>query len=61
MLVAGRAPDDVTCANLHDRFALAFGPAAAGSNDEGLSQGMGVADRAPGSKVTLATDTRGFS
>jgi hypothetical protein len=42
VLVAGRAPDDVAGPDLDDGFALALGPATAGGDDEGLTQGVGM-------------------
>src|SRR3954452_19631938 len=40
--VTGRAPDHITGANFDDRFTLTLCPAAAGSDDQGLAERMGV-------------------
>jgi membrane protein YqaA with SNARE-associated domain len=46
VLVAGRAPYHVAGADLDDRLALALGPAAAGGDDQRLSQRMRMPGRA---------------
>ncbi|MNN76735.1 hypothetical protein D3C81_1931430 [compost metagenome] len=46
VFVAGRAPDDVACTNLDDGLAFALCPAAAGGDDQGLSERVGVPGRA---------------
>ncbi len=45
VFVRRRAPDDITGADLNDRFPLALGPAAPGGHDEGLSKRMAMPGR----------------
>src|SRR5689334_2162768 len=42
VLFTGRKPDDITRANLLNRYAFALGPAAARRNDERLSKRMSM-------------------
>ncbi len=42
VLMPWRAPNDVTCADLHNRFAFTLGPTTTSGDNEGLAQGMGV-------------------
>ena len=42
VLLAGRKPDDVAGPDFLDRAALALRPAAAGGDDQGLAERMGV-------------------
>lgn len=42
VLVAGRAPDDISRTNLDDRLAFALGPPAARCDDQCLAQWMGM-------------------
>ncbi len=55
VLVTRRAPDHVAGTDLHDRLALALGPSAAGGDDQGLAQRMGVPG---GARARLERDAR---
>src|SRR5438874_13674161 len=55
VLLAGRAPDHVTRANLLDRASPALHESAAGGHDQGLTERMGVPCR-PGAGLERYTD-----